>query len=49
MNTSRAVWLEVAKEMYSVLKKKTGVARIQIKTLTETEGLEAWRLIRLNL
>ena len=30
-------------------KKTTGVARNQIKTLTETEGLEAWRLIRINL
>ena len=40
----------VSKEMYSVLKKKTtGIARNQIKTLSETEGLEAWRLIRINL
>ena len=40
----------LSKEMYSVRKKKTtGVARNQIKTLTETEGLEAWRLIRINL
>ena len=40
----------VSREMYSVLKKKTtGSARNQIKTLSETDGLEAWRLIRVNL
>ena len=40
----------VSREMLSVLKKKTtGSARNQIKTLSETDGLEAWRLIRVNL
>ena len=45
-----ALATRVSREMYSVLKKKTtGVARNQIKTLSENDGLEAWRLIRLNL
>ena len=40
----------VSREMYSVLKKKTTrTARNQIKTLSENDGLEAWRLIRINL
>ena len=30
-------------------KKTTGSARNQIKTLSETDGLEAWRPIRVNL
>ena len=40
----------LSRELYSVLKKKTGLkARSQMKTLSENEGLEAWRMIRLNL
>ena len=40
----------LSRELYSVLKKKTGLkARNQMKTLSENEGLEAWRMIRLNL
>ena len=40
----------LSREMFGVLQKKTsGVARNQIKLLDENDGLEAWRLIRLNL
>ena len=40
----------ISRELYSVLKKKTTLrARNQLKSLSENEGLEAWRLIRLNL
>ena len=47
---SSALASRVSREMFSVLKKKTsGVARSMIKSLSENDGLEAWRLIRLNL
>ena len=40
----------VSREMYSVLKKKTtGTARNKIKTLSEKDGVETWRLIQINL
>ena len=39
----------VSRELYSVLSKNTmGQARNQLKALRESEGLEAWRLIRAN-
>ena len=40
----------ISRELYSVVKKKTTFrARNQLKSLSQNEGLEAWRLIRLNL
>ena len=42
--------LSVLRKLYSVLKRKTtGQSRNQLKALAESQGLEAWRLIRANL
>ena len=42
--------LKVSRELFSVLNKKTTLnARNQIKSLEENEGLEGWRLLRMNL
>ena len=42
--------LKISRELFSVLNKKTTLnARNQIKSLEENEGLEGWRLLRMNL
>ena len=41
---------KISRELFSVLSKKTvGTARNQIKSLQLDDGLEGWRLLRLNL